>query len=99
MLWSIIATFLMLCLQRCKSCEGCCLRDGNCCTAQHNRRRLFCLATSGNARWSPAVSEYRQANNLKYPMQNAAAEMLTAVPPVEAAELLDATAQFTTTGR
>lgn len=53
---------------------------------------------AGNARWSPAVSEYRQAD-LKYPLQHAALSMVTTQPPVEAEELVEATAQLTTTGR
>ncbi|WIA12059.1 hypothetical protein OEZ85_012136 [Tetradesmus obliquus] len=53
---------------------------------------------SGNARWAPAVSEYRQAD-LQYPLQHAAECMLTTAPPAEAADLLEATAQLTTMGR
>jgi hypothetical protein len=57
-----------------------------------------CFVLAGNARWAPAVSEYRQAD-LKYPLQHAAECMLTTAPPAEAGDLLEATAQLTTMGR
>jgi hypothetical protein len=57
-----------------------------------------CCVLAGNARWAPAVSEYRQAD-LKYPLQHAAECMLTTAPPAEAGDLLEATAQLTTMGR
>eukprot|EP00879_Flechtneria_rotunda_P024201 GHRR01025649.1.p1 GENE.GHRR01025649.1~~GHRR01025649.1.p1 ORF type:complete len:986 (+),score=357.96 GHRR01025649.1:892-3849(+) len=55
-------------------------------------------ARAGKARWSPAVSEYRQAN-LEYPMQHAAEGMLTASAPAEVDDLMEATAELTMTGR
>lgn len=59
---------------------------------------VFTLPCTGNARWAPAVSEYRQANP-KYPLQHAAESMVTTVPPAETGDLLEATAQLTTMGR
>jgi len=52
----------------------------------------------GNARWAPAVSEYRQAA-LQYPLQHAAECMMTTEPPGELADIQRATAAFTATGR
>ncbi len=55
-------------------------------------------ACAGNARWSPSVSEYRQAA-LAHPLQYAAQELLTTEPPALTSELLDATTQLASTGR
>jgi hypothetical protein len=55
-------------------------------------------ARDGNARWSPTVSEYRQAA-LQFPLQHAAEAMLTAELPEGADGLQAATAALTTTGR
>lgn len=55
-------------------------------------------ARDGNARWAPAVSEYRQAA-LQYPLQHAAAGMLTTDPPDELAQLQADTSAVTATGR
>lgn len=51
-----------------------------------------------NARWAPAVSEYRQAA-LQYPLQHAAEAMLTTEPPEQVEQLQSATTTFTATGR
>ncbi|KAF8071180.1 hypothetical protein HT031_001262 [Scenedesmus sp. PABB004] len=42
-------------------------------------------ARAGNARWSPAVSEYREAA-LRYPLQHAAEALLTTAAPDEACD-------------
>jgi hypothetical protein len=55
-------------------------------------------ARDGNARWAPAVSEYRQTQ-LQYPLQHAAEGMLTAEAPSDAGTLQAATASLAATGR
>lgn len=62
------------------------------------RNLLPLLLSSGNARWAPPVSEYRQAS-LKAPLQHAAEGMLTTAPPADAEQLVEGTAQLTTLGR
>lgn len=52
----------------------------------------------GAARWSPAVSEYRQVE-LQYPLQHAAQGLLTAEPPQGSETLQEATLELASTGR
>jgi hypothetical protein len=69
-------------------------------TSTHGEVHLFAVtapSTTGNARWFPPISEYREAPG--YTLHNAAKPMLQVTPPPAAPALTSATSQLLATGR